>query len=254
MSSFDYTIRSFKQKLEDLILPPICLLCGRSKVEARHNFCFACWHKARFITKPYCAITGVPFSFEWEEGTLSRKAQLFPPLYDHARAVLRYEGVFARPLILRLKYGDRPELARYVVPWLVRATQDIIAGCDYIVPVPLHWRRLWQRRFNQAAELARALSKATHTPYAPDVLYRTRYTPPQIGLSRVKRKSNVRGAFVVNAKWRAKIKDKHLILIDDVFTTGATTESCVKALRAAGAKRIDVAVLARVVHQQEMLV
>ena len=253
----DYT-RPFAKKLvknlEGVLLPPICLLCGAHKVERHYNLCTSCWQRARFISKPYCVITGVPFSFEWEEGTISRRAQLSPPSYDYARAVLRYEGVFARPLILRLKYGDRPELASALAGWLARAAHDIIIDCDFLVPVPLHWYRLWQRRFNQAAELARALSLLTHKPYGADVLQRTRYTKPQIGLSRGDRKRNMRNAFVVKKKWRNKIKGKHLILIDDVFTTGATMESCVKALRRAGARRVDIAVLARVVHEEEMLV
>jgi ComF family protein len=247
-------MKNFVKKLEEFLLPPVCLLCGVEKVEMRKNFCSPCWQKAQFITKPYCEITGVPFSFEWEEGTVSRRAKLFPPLYDHARAALRYEGDFVRPLILRLKYGDRPELAAHVGDWLARAAKDILPDCDFITPVPLHWRRLLTRRFNQAAELSRALSFLSNRPYGADIMERTRRTAPHIGLSRKQRARNVRGAFAVKSKWKERVKDKHIILVDDVLTSGATVESCVRALRQSGVRRVDIVVLARVVHEEEMLV
>lgn len=247
-------MKNFAKKLEEFLLPPVCLLCGVEKVLSRQNFCPVCWQKAQFITKPYCQITGAPFSFEWEAGTISRQAKLFPPIYDHARAALRYEGNFARPLILRLKYGDRPELATHLSDWLARAAKDILTDCDFIVPVPLHWRRLLTRRFNQAAELARALSEVTQRPYGADIMERVIPTTPQIGLNRKARRRNVRKAFAVNPKWKEGVKGKHIILVDDVLTSGATMESCTRALRKQGARRIDIVVLARVVHEQEMIV
>lgn len=242
------------KKLQGILLPPICLLCGRKKVAELANFCPQCWRKAKFITKPYCALTGVPFSYEWEEGTISRHAKLFPPAYDCARCALIYESNFARALILKLKYGDSPEIAQSAAIWLARAAKDILPECDFITPVPLHWRRLWHRRFNQAAELARSLAKLTGKNYARDILTRVRATTPQIGLGKKERNRNVRGAFQLTPNWKQTIKNKNVILIDDVMTSGATLESCTKALRRAGAKRVNIVVLARVVHEKEMIV
>ena len=241
------------EKLRDLILPPCCLLCA-ARVDEHACLCSRCWRVANFITKPRCEVTGVPFAHEWPEGTQSRLSRIFPPVYDHARAVLRYDAQTGRPLVLRMKYADRPEIAQRVALWMARSSADLLPQTDMIAPVPLHWQRLWSRRFNQASELARHLAVLSGRYFCPQLLLRVRATPSQIGLGRAARRRNVRGAFEVAPAWRKKIKGKSVLLVDDVMTSGATMESCAKALRRAGAGQINVITLARVVHAEEIIV
>ena len=241
------------ETLRDLILPPSCLLCA-ARVDEHACLCSRCWRAADFITKPRCEVTGVPFAHEWPAGTQSRLSRIFPPLYDHARAVLRYDGQIGRPLVLRMKYADRPEIAQRVALWMARSSADLLPQTDMIAPVPLHWQRLWSRRFNQAGELARHLAVLSGRYFCPRLLLRVRATPSQIGLGRAARRRNVRGAFEVAPAWRKEIKGKSVLIVDDVMTSGATMESCTKALRRAGAGEVNVITLARVVHAEETIV
>jgi ComF family protein len=147
-----------------------------------------------------------------------------------------------------LKYSDRLDLVAPLGGWMARAGQELCADADELVPVPLHWSRLWQRRFNQSAMLAREISARTNVPVADDVLVRTRATAPQVGLARKERARNVQGAFAVEKSARIRVKGRKLIVIDDVLTSGATADACARVLRRAGAARVDVLVLARVVN------
>ena len=241
------------EHLRDLVLPPVCLLCAMP-VESHACLCPRCWRGANFIAKPFCAVTGVPFAHHWPEGTQSRLSQIFPPVYDHARAALRYDAQTGRPLVLRMKYADRPEIALRVAAWMARASADLLPQTDMIAPVPLHWQRLLSRRFNQASELARYLAQISDKEFYPDLLSRVRPTRSQIGLGRAARRRNVRGAFEVDKQGQKRLKGKSVLLVDDVMTSGATMESCAKTLRRAGAGQINVATLARVVHAEEMIV
>jgi ComF family protein len=169
-----------------------------------------------------------------------------PPAYDRARAAVRYDEI-ARALVLAFQYGDRLDLAPMMGRWMARAGSALLADADALLPVPLHWRRLWARRFNQAAALAGAISEVCGVA-------RTRLTPPcstgtpqQVGLSKSQRADNVQGAFRVPAERKAEIKGKRLVLIDDVLTSGATVDTCARALLRAGAAPVDVLVFARVV-------
>jgi ComF family protein len=147
-----------------------------------------------------------------------------------------------------LKYGDRLDLAGPLGGWMARAGRELLDDADALVPVPLHWSRLWQRRFNQSAMLARVISARTKVPVADDILVRTRATPPQVGLARKERARNVQGAFAVEKSARIQVKGRKLIVTDDVLTSGATADACARVLRRAGAARVDVLVLARVVN------
>ncbi len=249
----DMNIIEGLEKLRDLILPPSCLLCA-ARVESHACLCSSCWRRADFITKPRCEVLGVPFAHEWPEGTQSRLSRIFPPAYDRARAVLRYDSEIGRPLVLRMKYADRPEIALRVALWMARASADLLPQTDMIAPVPLHWRRLFWRRFNQASELARYLAAVSGRHFCPQLLLRVRPTPSQIGLGRAARRRNVRGAFEVEAAWRGRLKGKSVLLVDDVMTSGATMESCARVLRRAGAGEVNVVTLARVVHAEEVVV
>ena len=169
-----------------------------------------------------------------------------PPAYDRARAAVRYDDV-ARALVHRFKYGDRLDLAPMMGRWVARAGRELLADADGLIPVPLHWRRLWTRRFNQSAALAGVISGISSVPMLHDVLKRVRATPQQVGLSREQRADNVQGAFRVPPERKAEVAGRRLILVDDVLTSGATVDTCARALLRAGAAHVDVLVFARVV-------
>ncbi len=169
-----------------------------------------------------------------------------PPAYQRARAAVRYDDV-ARTLVHALKYQDRTDLAPTMGRWMARAGQELLADADILVPVPLHWRRGWSRRFNQSGALARVISRESGVKVASEALRRVRATEQQIGLSRAQRASNVQGAFKVAAERNADIAGRRVVLIDDVLTSGATTDACARALLRAKAARVDVLVFARVV-------
>jgi len=150
-------------------------------------------------------------------------------------------------LVLSFKYGDRLDLAPMMGRWMARAGRELLQDADALLPVPLHWRRLWARRFNQAAALAGAISDISGVPVRHDVVARVRATPQQVGLSKTERADNVQGAFRVPAGQKANIAGRRLVLVDDVLTSGATVDTCARALLRAGAAHVDVLVFARVV-------
>jgi ComF family protein len=231
--------------LVQTVLPPTCLAC-RKPAGGTGGLCAKCWQGAGFIERPYCERLGTPFSYDSGGPLISPVAFADPPAFDRARAAMRF-GDVARDLVHLLKYGDRLDLVKPFANWMSRAGEEILSGADALVPVPLHWTRLFQRRFNQSAELARVISRRVNMPVIDDVLARVRATPPQVGLARDERAKNVHGAFSVEKAARAKVKGRRIVLIDDVLTTGATANVCARVLRRAGASRIDVLTLARVV-------
>jgi len=235
---------TFRRAL-DVALPPLCPSC-REPLGDGLGLCAACWAKLSLIEPPFCPRLGIPFAFEPGPGVLSMEAIADPPAYQRARAAVRYDDV-ARALIHAYKYGDRLDLAPLIGGWMARAGRELLAEADALIPVPLHWRRLWARRFNQSATLARAISEAAGVPVIDDALQRVRPTAQQVGLSKSARAENVQGAFRDAADGKAKVTGRRLILIDDVLTSGATSDTCARALLRAGAKQVDVLVFARVV-------
>jgi ComF family protein len=170
-----------------------------------------------------------------------------PPAYQRARAAVRYDDI-ARTLVHALKYQDRTDLAPAMGRWMAQAGAELLADADVLVPVPLHWRRGFGRRYNQAAMLAGAVQRLhPHIAVRHDLIRRARPTAHQVGLSRPERARNVQGAFAVSAESRAALRGLRLVLVDDVLTTGATADACARALLRAGALRVDVLVFARVV-------
>ncbi len=228
----------------DTLYPPTCLAC-RAATDAHGALCPRCWSAMRFIERPYCERLGTPFEQDLGEGLLSPQAMSDPPVFTRARAVARFEDGPARTLVHRLKYSDRAELARPIGRWMARAGADILTGADCLALVPLHPFRLWRRRFNQAAMLAREVARATGKPCTVDALLRVKPTRSQVGLSRAQRAENVQGAFKVADG--AALKGQNVVLVDDVLTSGATANAASRALIRAGAKRVDVLVFARVV-------
>lgn len=241
-----HLLREGARRAADLVLPPTCLSCRRP-AGAAGGLCPSCWQNIGFIERPYCEKLGTPFVSEAGEGLLSPAAIADPPAYDRARAAARFSDV-ARELVHLLKYGDRLDLAAPLGGWMARAGRELLADADALVPVPLHWSRLFQRRYNQSAMLAREVSRRAKLPVEDDILLRTRATRPQVGLARKERARNVQGAFAIAPGARIRVKGKKLVVIDDVLTSGATADACARILRRAGAVRVDMLVLARVVN------
>ena len=229
----------------DVALPPLCPSC-RAPLGDGVGLCASCWSKLSLIEPPYCARLGIPFTYDPGPGLLSMEAIADPPAYDRARAAVRYDDI-SRALVLSFKYGDRLDLAPMMGKWMARAGRELLSEADALLPVPLHWRRLWARRFNQSAALAGAISDIAGLPVLHGALKRVRATPQQVGLSKTERADNVQGAFRVPADEKAQVAGRRLVLIDDVLTSGATVDTCARALLRAGAAHVDVLVFARVV-------
>jgi ComF family protein len=228
----------------DIALPTLCVAC-REPV-AGDGVCASCWAKLSFIAPPFCARLGIPFVYDPGPGILSMQAIADPPAYQRARAAVRYDDV-ARTLVHQLKYHDRTDLAPAMGRWMARAGQELLAEADVLVPVPLHWRRGFSRRFNQSGALARSISRQSGVMVSRDALRRIRPTEHQIGLSRNERAADVQGAFKVPQDKRPDIQGRRVILVDDVLTSGATADACARALLRAKAAQVDVLVFARVV-------
>ncbi|WP_421725402.1 ComF family protein [Bauldia sp.] len=239
-------LRALAGGLADLALPPQCLACQRTTA-SHGGLCPACWGELRLIEKPFCPRLAIPFAYDLGPEAVSAEAIADPPPFDRMRAVACFDGV-ARALVHGLKYRDRTELARWIGGWMARSAVEVLAEADVVVPVPLHRWRLWRRRFNQSAVLARELARTATVPFAPAALQRVRATAQQVGLSATERDRNVRGAFRVPPASRAEIAGKRVVLVDDVYTTGATTRAATRALIRSGATAVDVVVFARVVR------
>ena len=228
----------------DIALPTLCVSC-REPVSGE-GVCADCWAKLSFIAQPYCPRLGIPFVYDPGPELLSMEAIANPPAYARARAAVRYDDV-ARTLVHALKYQDRTDLAPAMGRWMARAGRELLEGADALVPVPLHCRRGWSRRYNQSGALARVIERQTGVKLASEALRRVRQTQQQIGLSRSERASNVQGAFQVASDRKADIAGRRLVLVDDVLTSGATVDACARALLRAKAASVDVLVFARVV-------
>jgi len=228
----------------DVALPTLCVAC-RDPV-AGEGVCPECWSKLAFIERPFCPRLGIPFVYDPGPDMLSMEAIASPPAYQRARAAVRYDDV-AKVLVHALKYQDRTDLAPTMGRWMARAGAELLDGADVLIPVPLHWRRGWSRRYNQSGALARSIARQSGVPVAVDTLRRVRPTQQQVGLSRADRARNVQGAFKVAAGRTGRIHGRRVVLIDDVLTSGTTVDACARALLRARAAQVDVLVFARVV-------
>jgi ComF family protein len=228
----------------DIALPTLCIAC-REPVDGE-GVCATCWGKLSFIEPPCCPRLGIPFVYDPGPELLSMEAIANPPAYQRARAAVRYDEV-ARTLVHALKYQDRTDLAPIMGRWMARAGRELLKSADLLVPVPLHWRRAWHRRYNQSGALARIIARQSGVPLDGDLLQRVRATEQQVGLSRPQRASNVQGAFRVSKERQSEVNGRRIIVIDDVLTSGATVDACARALLRAKAAQVDVLVFARVV-------
>jgi len=237
--------------LGDLVLPPVCISC-HDPLDRHNALCPRCWSDLRFIRPPLCDRLGIPLPYDAGDQPVSSTALRYPPLYDRARAALAFDGV-ARDLIHAFKYADRHEAVPLFTRWMSDAGRTLIAEADVIAPVPLHPWRLLRRRFNQSAVLAGRLARAHDKPLILG-LRRVRHTKQQVGLAFGERRENVEDAFRVSSKRAAALRDKRVLLIDDVITTGATVEACAVALKDVGAAVVDVLAVARVTDPERPLV
>jgi ComF family protein len=238
------TLRAALAALANLLLPPVCIAC-RKRVGAHGRLCGACWSRIDFIAPPLCDRLGLPLPYETGSPCLSAAAIADPPVYDRARAAARYSATM-RELIQSFKYGDRHEGVPLFASWMATAGAELLADADVILPVPLYRSRLWSRRFNQSALLATAVGGIAAIPVDCFLLARAKPTPAQVGLTAAQRRQNVAGAFRVAAP-RGALRGKRLVVVDDVITTGATADACARVLKRAGAARVDILALARVV-------
>ncbi len=238
-------LRQATDAVLDVLLPHQCLGCG-AIVETAGVLCPTCWGDLTFIGPPHCHACGLPFEFDPGPGALCAACSREAPLIERTRAALAYSDA-SRTLILGFKHGDHTEAAAALAKWMLRAGADLVEEADLIVPVPLHWTRLFSRRYNQAALLAKEMSRETGIACVPDALLRRRRTPSQGRLGRAGRRRNVRGAFAVAERNREKLADRRVLLVDDVLTTGATLTACARTLLRGGARAVDAVTLARVV-------
>ena len=269
-------LRRIGRVVVDGVLPPRCLNCGNIVGEP-HSLCGPCWAAMTFFAPPWCTLCGLPLPYPvapladpprpgLDPGIAVEGISIAPPPlagegrvgaaqdavcgacaaetphWDRARAVLRYDK-HSRRLVLALKHGDQTHLAVAFGRWMHRAGSEVLDGADLLLPVPLHWTRLFSRRFNQAALLAQAIEAAGGPPVATDWLVRRRRTPSQGHLGPLARQRNVGAAFALRSG-RA-VKGRRVVVIDDVLTTGATVAECARVLRRAGAGFVGVLTLAR---------
>ncbi|MCK5518175.1 MAG: ComF family protein [Alphaproteobacteria bacterium] len=234
--------------LINTVLPPRCAGTGEI-VDVQGMVSPDFWSQLQFIENPFCKICGIPFSFEIANDAICATCMERKPAFGMSRSAVTYNEA-SRKVILAFKYGDRLHSVHTFTPWLIRTGIDLIEQADFIVPVPLHRLRLRERQFNQSALLAQEIAARTAKPHIPDALLRTRYTVPQQGLSAKERDKNVRGAFAIKKSYLKTLKGKNVLLIDDVFTSGATLNECSRILKSAGATGINVLTIARVTKEE----
>ena len=234
----------------DQVLPPTCAGC-RVVLTDPHTLCATCWGGLTFLGHPCCEACGYPFEYEVPDQSLCGACSYDRPPYARARAALAYDDA-SKDLILAFKHADKTDMTLIFAKWMLLAGRDLTKACDVIIPVPLHWTRLFARRYNQAALLAQALGRMSQTPVLSDGLIRHRRTPSQGHLGRAARARNVTGAFRLAPKYRDHLKGKRILLVDDVFTTGATVRAATKVLRRCGIVDVDVITMARVVKPRSL--
>lgn len=234
------------KSIVDFALPPRCPACGVITPE-QDQFCLSCWQQLRFLSKPACATCDLPLPFDAGVGAQCGDCLAETPIHSGIKAAVAY-GDIAREIALKLKHGGKIGLARLIARMLGRYVADLPENA-LLVPVPLHWTRLWYRRYNQSALIAQALAQISGAQHCPDALVRTRRTQSLGGLSARERRATVKGAFVINRNRLACVSGRAVILVDDVYTSGATTDACVAALRNAGASSVTIFCWARVLPE-----
>ncbi|MBU4040081.1 MAG: ComF family protein [Alphaproteobacteria bacterium] len=243
--------RALGREAADLLLPS--LAWDSPEAAATPGLSAGAWSRVAFLEDPVCDGCGAGFEMDGGPFAAARCAACLaqPYAFARARAACLYDEA-SRGLILKFKHGDHQPFAPLFARWIARAASPLLDEADAVVPVPLHRFRLLSRRFNQAAEIARPLARRVGLDYVPDALVRTAHTTTQGGKSARGRRLNVRKAFAVSEAGRRRIRGRRILLVDDVLTTGATAEACARALIEAGARAVDLAVVARVRKTREL--
>jgi len=237
------TARAALRRIVDFALPPRCPGCG-AITRDDHSFCLACWQGLRFLGAACCARCGLPFGYDAGDGAECAACIAEPPAFARLRAAVAY-GETARRVALKLKYSGRPGVAETLAFFMRRHVPE---GSEAVLaPVPLHRWRIWRRGYNQSALVASALARRTGLPTDLDLLRRVKATPPLKGMGRRERALTVRGAFRVTDRAKARLAGRPVLLVDDVYTTGATANACAKALVRAGAREVNIICWARVI-------
>ena len=229
----------------NLLYPPVCQLCREHRAEAHDGYvCAKCWSHVRFIRAPFCERCGLPFAGDLTTVFVCTNCNDLKLHFTSARS-----AVVARTVVLeaihRFKYSRALWFENFLAALLIREAAPVLAKGNWhgIVPVPLHPVKLREREFNQAALLAAQLARATKIPLNEKILRRVHPTATQTLLTRDERAANMKNAFIVRKGTR--LAGKRIVLLDDVFTTGATTNACAKALQVAGAAEVCVWTVAR---------
>jgi ComF family protein len=239
--------RNALRPILDFALPPRCPGCAAIIAEP-HRFCLGCWSALDFLGPPCCARCALPFDYGESEEVVCGRCLAEPPAYDRLRAAVAY-GEIARAVALKLKYGGRPGIAETVARFMARHLDG--AGAPLLAPVPLHRWRIWRRGYNQAALIASALARRAGLEARLDLIERVKATPVLRGMGPRERAEAVRGAFRVNPRHKAGIKGRAIIVVDDVYTSGATANGCARILKRAGAAEVNILCWARVVRGED---
>ena len=243
--------RSALRFMLDFALPPRCPGCG-AIVADPNRFCLDCWRSLAFLGEPCCLRCGLPFAFAGSSAAECGRCLAEPPPFDRLRAAVAY-GEVSRRVALKLKYSGRPGLASTLAHFMLRHLEpEGGEGRALLVPVPLHRWRIWKRGYNQSALIATALARRSGVPAELDLIRRTRATPPLRDLGRRERALAVRGAFALAPGARPGLAGRRIILVDDVYTSGATASACARILKRGGAASVEILCWARVVHVDDL--
>lgn len=241
-------LRAMFRSIVDFALPPRCPICGVT-VQSDNHFCLSCWQQLDFLAKPWCAACGLPLVFDRPDDSLCGKCLVNRPVHDGVRAVVRYDDQSSL-IAMRLKYGTRLGHARLIAEHL----QKFVAECSenaMIVPVPLHRSRLWHRGFNQSVLIGRELARISGIAMDYSVITRSKITPPLRGMSGKQRRKTVDKAFALRTDAQASLAGSSVLLVDDVYTSGSTSNACARLLKKAGANQVLVFCWARVISNFE---
>ncbi len=245
--------RLHKQVIKPLInavYPPICIHC-HDRVNIPNSLCSACWGNIIWLDDNSCNICHFPFentnNHALHPDFLCASCIAHPPDYDKARSVFLYNEA-SRKLVTQYKYGDKTHYAKTYSEWMLHTGQKLLDETDILCPVPLHWKRLLLRKYNQSALLTRHIAQQSHLPPLYRLLLKRKNNVPQASLTKKQRLSNAKGVFALNPRYYEQIQGKNITLIDDVTTTNATVNECAKILKKNGAAKVYVLTLAKTIE------